>query len=300
MKIGLVLGVSAFLPAMASAIVCPALPQQTMTDYGLEVEAAAVKVGPLRGASVSTEAKSKATEVLSRYPNADKVYVTQMMLSTFCSGLEADKTLPEREKAARFDAFSSGVLSAVYASGLPKGDAKSGGARVQGGQNTGAVPRSKPPKVTQTTGQASPPPAVTSSKAQPEASLEDYPWLEKTVTLRIHVNQAQTPPVSYTTTWRDLFGVFSPFLIAHPYDGDIRSKVSGILAERYKASELNLPRKDWYSPSISEEDWQGISVQFRTSALAKADYSATTSGGRALFWSETPTGVVLMKKIRGQ
>jgi hypothetical protein len=59
------------------------------------------KIGPVSGAQLDAQVKSAVAEVLSKLPNADKLYLEQMMFASYCSALRDDASLKESEKAER-------------------------------------------------------------------------------------------------------------------------------------------------------------------------------------------------------
>jgi hypothetical protein len=281
---------STVISASTWAISCPGMPQQTTRDYSVDAEAAASKVGPVRGPSVSVAAKSQASDVLSKYPNADKVYVMQMMLSTYCSGLEADKGLAEREKSSRFESFSAGVLAATY--GPQSNRSHTNANKVAPRQ--GAVNEIRPlkPKVVQT---------LSEPKSVKEPSAQPYVWLDKPVSILLRYatySSREKVSATVTTNWRELFGMFSPYLVSRPGDHAIRVSVTRLLVEKY----VTLPAESTLNGNVemTEDSWQTISIQFRINGLAKLELLESIGGGAAMYWGETPTGIALMKQIRSQ
>jgi hypothetical protein len=92
------------------------------------------------------------------------------------------------------------------------------------------------------------------------------------------------------TTWKELFATLSPYLVKHPED----SHLNRILAE-YLCGQLGL---SCFSPSINDHVYHTVRTQFQALGLIKTSYSATTSGGAALFWELSEMGLSLMMSLR--
>ena len=73
--------------ASAFALDCPKAPQQLSKDSEVKVRASVLKIGPVKGGDLQTEAKKVTQDLLSKLPNADKVYLEQMMFAAYCSPL---------------------------------------------------------------------------------------------------------------------------------------------------------------------------------------------------------------------
>jgi len=74
-------------------------PAQVNKDWDTQIRTEVGKIGPVRGAELQTRVKSVTTDLLTKLPGADKLYLEQMMFSAYCSALRDDKTMSESAKA---------------------------------------------------------------------------------------------------------------------------------------------------------------------------------------------------------
>lgn len=95
-------------------------------------------------------------------------------------------------------------------------------------------------------------------------------------------------------TWEEIFSLISPFLLTPPAD-DLAQKKLGKIFYR-KSDEYNDNNSN--SPDIDEQDFQTIKIHLKTLGLINIEYSKTTSGGMALFWSLTELGEEKMTLLR--
>lgn len=110
-----------------SALECPKIPDQARKDWEVEVRTAVGKIGPAKGAELETLTRSTTRDLAGKLPQADKVYLEQMMYATYCSALRDDPSLSESEKSARIRAYNTEVrntLRAVTAKGAPDNSVK--------------------------------------------------------------------------------------------------------------------------------------------------------------------------------
>ncbi len=98
--------IAALAPIPIYALDCPRMPEQARKDVQVEVKAAVGKIGPLRGAELETATKAVTQDLMGKLPQADKVYLEQMMYASYCSALRDDKTISETEKANRIRAYN--------------------------------------------------------------------------------------------------------------------------------------------------------------------------------------------------
>ena len=101
--------IAAFTPISIYALDCPPMPEQARKDVQVEVKAAVGKIGPLRGAELETATKAVTQDLMGKLPQADKVYLEQMMYASYCSALRDDKTISESEKGKRIRAYNMEV-----------------------------------------------------------------------------------------------------------------------------------------------------------------------------------------------
>lgn len=91
-------------------------------------------------------------------------------------------------------------------------------------------------------------------------------------------------------SWRELFALIAPYLVEHPSDGAVKITLSKSLLER--------AGKDGTSPSINDQEFKTITIQLSAYGLIETQYTQTTKGGMALFWSLTDRGERLMLESR--
>ncbi|WP_323773651.1 DUF4062 domain-containing protein [Alcanivorax sp.] len=95
---------------------------------------------------------------------------------------------------------------------------------------------------------------------------------------------------SSTMTWRDLFSLISPYLVEHPNDGIVKSKLASSLLER--------EGKYGNAISINDQEFKTVTIQLEAYGLITTSYNKTTQGGMALFWGLTKKGKQLMIESR--
>jgi hypothetical protein len=108
------------LPCIAIALDCPKQPEQTNKEWDVQVKTAVGKIGPVKGAELESKTKSVVQDLMGKLPQADKIYLTQMMYSSYCSGLRDDKTLSEEEKAARIRTYNLELQRSILSSPVKK------------------------------------------------------------------------------------------------------------------------------------------------------------------------------------
>ena len=96
------------------AIECPKMPEQTNKEWDVQVQAAVGRIGPVKGAELETRTRKAVKDLMGKLPEADKVYLEQMMYATYCSALRDDTTLSESEKASRIRAYNLEVRRTLY------------------------------------------------------------------------------------------------------------------------------------------------------------------------------------------
>jgi hypothetical protein len=93
----------------AHALECPSMPEQTRKDWEVEVKTAIGKIGPARGADLEARTKAVTKDLMGKLPEANKVYLEQMMFAAYCSALRDDKNISETEKGNRIKAYNNEV-----------------------------------------------------------------------------------------------------------------------------------------------------------------------------------------------
>jgi hypothetical protein len=92
---------------------CPESPKQVSKDWEVAVNAAVAKIGPVHGGDLQVQTKNATQDLLGKLPNADRLYLEQMMFAAFCSALRDDKTISEAEKAQRLRAYITEVRRTI-------------------------------------------------------------------------------------------------------------------------------------------------------------------------------------------
>jgi len=95
---------------------------------------------------------------------------------------------------------------------------------------------------------------------------------------------------SSTITWRELFALISPYLVEHPNDEIVKSKLASSLLEREEKSGTTI--------SINDQKFKTVTIQLEAYGLITTSYNKTTKGGMALFWQLTKKGKQLMIESR--
>ena len=118
---GLVLALAvACSGAPVLAMDCPAPPVQSRKDWDVQVRAEVGRIGMLRGAELDTRVRGATQDLMGKLPDADKLYLEQMMFAAYCSALRDDAQLPGAEKSRQIleyrRALQGAFQSAVKAS----------------------------------------------------------------------------------------------------------------------------------------------------------------------------------------
>ncbi|MDI9719470.1 DUF4062 domain-containing protein [Acinetobacter junii] len=95
---------------------------------------------------------------------------------------------------------------------------------------------------------------------------------------------------SSTISWKELFSLIAPYLVEHPNDALVKSKLATSLLER--------EGKPGSTASINDQEFKTISIQLEAYGLISTSYTKTTKGGMALFWQLTKKGRQLMIETR--
>jgi hypothetical protein len=127
-------------PASAYALDCPKQPEQVSKDWQLEVDAAVAKIGPIRGGDLKTQTKSTTQDLLGKLPNAEKIYLEQMMFAAYCSALRDDKTTSEVRKAQLLREYSAEVRNVIEQQPRSSSPAAKGRAKPVGGATASLAP----------------------------------------------------------------------------------------------------------------------------------------------------------------
>ena len=91
-------------------------------------------------------------------------------------------------------------------------------------------------------------------------------------------------------TWRKLFSLLAPYLIDHPIDKTVKSKLADIVADHGGIGPG--------TQSIEDQEYKTITIQLKALGLVNVNYTKTIQGGMGLFWSLTAVGEQVMMKER--
>ena len=94
-----------------------------------------------------------------------------------------------------------------------------------------------------------------------------------------------------TLSWKELFGLISPYFLESQNDYFAKEIISKVLVEE-------TGRGHAYNPQICSKDFQTIKIQMRVLGLMHIAAAQTTKGGQALFWRLSQKGIKLMNDLR--
>lgn len=97
-------------------------------------------------------------------------------------------------------------------------------------------------------------------------------------------------PWEYSLTWNQIFALIAPHLLEHPSDGYVQTKLRQAILKDKKLS--------YYESKLEDQDFQTIKLQLKAYGLIDINYTKTTTGSMALFWSLTHQGESLMVQLR--
>lgn len=128
-------------------------------------------------------------------------------------------------------------------------------------------------------------------------NINDLAGLEDTIEIKGTRKIRATSGVSsvsrdwkLTISWRNIFGVLSPYLLSNPNETLTKSYLNRAL--------FDMANEKGYSPDLDDQNFQTIKIQLSALKLINVQYLQTTQGGYALFWSLTPKGQALMMELR--
>lgn len=91
-------------------------------------------------------------------------------------------------------------------------------------------------------------------------------------------------------TFGEMFALISPHLIEHPSDGLVQIRLAKAI--------LSAQGKKSYSAKIEDQQFQSLKIQFQALGLIELEYTRTTKGEMALFWTLTAKGTQTMVQLR--
>jgi hypothetical protein len=105
----------AFCHDRTFALDCPKPPEQVKKEWEMQVNAAVLKIGPVKGGEIQTRIRNTTNDLLGKLPDAAWVYLELMMYSGYCSALRDDKTITEFKKAQLINEYNSIVRKTIEA-----------------------------------------------------------------------------------------------------------------------------------------------------------------------------------------
>ncbi len=89
------------------------MPEQTNKDWQVEVNAAVLKLGPIKGGELKAKVNTTTNDLLAKLPDAAWVYLEQMMFSAYCTALRDNKSIKEAEKTKLLKDYLSEVRKTI-------------------------------------------------------------------------------------------------------------------------------------------------------------------------------------------
>lgn len=120
--------------AAAAQIDCPAAPRQAQPELVVEANAAVGKLARITGGDLSVRTRRTVRDLLERLPDANAVYMEQMLFAAYCTAVRGDRTLTPAQQAERLARYAREVRAALSitrpaARGAAPGRAADGPAR---------------------------------------------------------------------------------------------------------------------------------------------------------------------------
>ncbi|MBJ9958910.1 DUF4062 domain-containing protein [Acinetobacter courvalinii] len=124
------------------------------------------------------------------------------------------------------------------------------------------------------------------------ADLDSFITINGNYTIQRPGYSAKNHDFECKITWRDLFALISPYLEGYPNDATVKSKLASSLKE--------FATKDTSGMyiTINDQEFKTITIQLKAYGLINTQYTKTTQGHMALFWSLTKKGEQLMIESR--
>lgn len=107
------------MPLDGWSLECPAMPQQAHRDWDIAIAGAVGRLGLATESQLQAQTRTVTTDLLRRLPNADRVYLEQMMYATYCSSLRDNAALTEVERNARIQAYNRELRATLSTTARP-------------------------------------------------------------------------------------------------------------------------------------------------------------------------------------
>jgi hypothetical protein len=125
----------------------------------------------------------------------------------------------------------------------------------------------------------------------PEQKIENLAELDEKITLSgTSYRSRPDQPWLCTLSWAELFSLIAPYLLEHPNDSLLKSKLTSSLQEKVNDSGTMA--------KLNDQQYQTVKIQLMALGLVDIQYAATTGGGMDLFWSLTSVGNSALMKLR--
>lgn len=112
---GLILFLLLIGSGSVSALDCPKQPTQISRDWESEVNATVGRIGAVKGGELKTKAKVATQDLLGKLPDSARIYLEQMMYSSYCSALRDDNSLKDHEKAKLLKVYNTEIRKTITA-----------------------------------------------------------------------------------------------------------------------------------------------------------------------------------------
>lgn len=135
--------------------------------------------------------------------------------------------------------------------------------------------------------------ALAKSSAQTQPLIKDLAGLDESIKLLVRYYDSFYRDYRYqsvTATWAEIFAIVAPYLLKHPNDEYVCAILGKGLYEKATKSD--------HSATVKDQDFETVKIQLAALNLIQLNYSKTTSGGMALFWSLTDRGTSVMLQLR--
>jgi len=134
---------------------------------------------------------------------------------------------------------------------------------------------------------------LAAANARDVPKIADIAGLDEQFALKgKYQNQYQGQKFSWQSslTFGQMFALIAPYLIEHPNDGIVKSKLT--------RSVLKSQEHDPHDCEIEDQLYQTFKIHLKALGLIDLKYTSATKGGVALFWSLTPKGEQVMTELR--
>jgi ankyrin repeat protein len=112
---------AALAPAAVRAqrIECPAVPQQVAPETEVQVRASVGRLARVTGGDLSVGTRRSVNDLLARLPEAQTVYLEQMLFAAYCSAVRDDPSLTRSQQADRLQRYGREMRAALAAARAP-------------------------------------------------------------------------------------------------------------------------------------------------------------------------------------